>query len=150
MTDILRWKPPSWWAGDDNFETISARDLRTRASDWLYGDRVRRVKSAYAKAKKCRVCYNNEWPTLSGGVFVGGLISSAEKGCAGCLTLCGIVNKCALISKSSSRPFELGWNQWVSCRVEQSRLVLECYPDASWEVFDPLGKFVTTVVSITD
>ena len=147
MSDIIRWKPPSWWAGDDNSKTVPTKGIRTLASGLLSGDRAKRVSSAYAKAKKCKVCYYNEWSTISGAVTVGVLITSADKECAGCLILCGIVHKCALVSKSSSRPFELGLNQRVSCRVEQSRLVLECYPDASWEVFDSQGKSATAVVS---
>jgi len=149
MAAILRWKPPSWWATDDNSKPLPAKGMRTLASGLLSGDRVKRVSSAYAKAKKCKVCYNNEWPIMSGVTF-GVLMTSADKGCAGCLTLCGIVHKCALVSKSSSRPFELGLNQRLSCRVEQSRLVLECYPDASWEVFDPQGKSATAVIFIID
>ena len=150
MADILRWKPPSWWAGDDNPKPLPAKGMRIFASSQFGGDRVKRVSSAYAKAKKCKVCYNNEWPTVAGGVTVGVLMTSADNGCAGCLTLCGIVHKCALVTKGSNRPFELGLNQRISCRVEQSRLVLECYPDASWEVFDPQGKPAKTEVFITN
>lgn len=151
MTDLLAWKPPSWWAVDGTAETVAKTDLRTFASGLLRGDRVKRIKSAYAKAKRCKVCCNNAWPTASGArIFIGHLLSSAEKGCAGCLTLCGIVNRCALISKNSTQPFELSLDQWVSCRVERSRVVLECYPNASWEVFAPEGRFLTTLMSIVD
>ena len=146
MTEILRWTPPSWWGGDGNTKPLPAKGMRIFASSQFGGDRVKRVSSAYAKAKKCKVCNYNEWPTIAGGVTVGVLITSADKGCAGCLILCGIVHKCALVSKSSSRPFELGLDQRVSCRVERSRLILECYPDASWEVFDPQGKFLMAAV----
>ena len=150
MTDILAWKPPSWWGADNTADTLAKRDMRTFASGLLHGDRVRRIKSAYAKAKRCKLCCNNAWPTVSGGVIVGSLLSSAEKGCAGCLTLCGLLNKCALISKTSSEPFELASDQWVSCRVERSRVVLECYPNASWEVFAPQSKIMAAVMSIAD
>ncbi|KAH8622423.1 HET-domain-containing protein [Alternaria alternata] len=150
MTDILAWKPPSWWAPDDITETPSKTDLRTFALGLLHGDRCRRIKSAYAKAKRCKVCCNNAWPTASGGIFIYSLLSSADKGCAGCLTLCGILNRCALLSKNSSKPFELSLDQWVSCRVERSRLVLECYPSASWEVFAPGSEYLKDVTSTAD
>lgn len=70
------WRPPLWWNVGSDLNNPSYHRL---------------IRSAHAKAKKCTKCKSLSWPPGGVSHYLRDFQLSAQRGCAGCLILCGII-----------------------------------------------------------
>ena len=110
---ISVWRPPAWWTVDD------------KSKDPSNGQKI---KDAYAKARRCDICMNMKWPPDGLPTEYCALLTTAKRGCAGCMVICSVLASC--VSSSDKRSFDS--STWIDIRMEESRLVVEIGCESSY------------------
>ncbi|EMD59529.1 hypothetical protein GGP41_004431 [Bipolaris sorokiniana] len=113
------WRPPQWWATDSN-----SKD----------GSRGKKIKDAYAKAKKCTLCNNFVWPTEGVEFRIDEWSSSAKGGCAGCMVLCAVATLIEYTIESPEQSSPIGSMRF---KMEHSRILATSDWRYGYDVYSP-------------